>query len=83
MATCYIPQKYRCFTFNELESHLSVALCEHIEAEKMTAADIFKRYPSIRAGHLEKLRNGEPLGLKMLTALSEATGMRFNLEIVK
>ncbi len=81
MGVCYIPEKYKCFTISELESKLSMAVAEHIRAHRLTAVEINKRYPSIRAGHIAKLMRGEPLGIKMLGAIAEATGMRWNLEL--
>ncbi|MDX0164403.1 hypothetical protein GOC43_21355 [Sinorhizobium meliloti] len=81
MGVCYIPEKYKCFTISELESQLSVAVAEHIQANCLTAIEIKERYPSIRAGHISKLLRGEPLCIKMLGAIAEATGMRWNLEL--
>lgn len=81
MGVCYIPEKYKCFTISELESQLSVAVSEHIQAKRLTSAEIQERYPSIRAGHIAKLMRGEPLCIKMLGSIAEATGMRWNLEL--
>lgn len=81
MAACYVPEKYKSFSLREVESQLSVAVGEHLQTKRLTAVQIRKRYPSIRPAHLNKLLNGEPLNIRMLSSISEATGMRWNLEV--
>jgi len=81
MGVCYIPEKYKCFSILELEAKLSDAVKEHIQANGLTAVEIRARYPSIRAGHISKLMRDEPLCMKMLGAIAEATGMRWDLKV--
>lgn len=81
MGVCYVPEKYKSFSLSEVESQLSVAVGEHLQIRRLTAVDIRKRYPSIRAGHLNKLFSGEPLCIKMLSSIAEASGMRWNLQV--
>lgn len=80
MGVCYIPEKYKSFSLGEIESQLSVAVGEYLQIRRLTAVDIRKRYPSIRAAHLSKLVNGEPLCIRMLSSIADAAGMRWNLE---
>lgn len=81
MATCYIPEKYKCVTAAEIETVLSDAIVEQLNRRNLTSADISKRYPSIRLEHIAKFRRGEPLGFRMLAAISEAIGLRVDLKV--
>jgi len=81
MATCYVPDAYKCVTAREIEDVLTMAIVEHIDRRSLTSAEIRKRYPSIRLEHVAKLRRGEPLGFRMLSAISEAIGLRVNLQV--
>lgn len=77
------PESWVPLTYRELQDDLSEALADHIERKKLTAGEIAKRWPTCRDGHLKALRNPNmsPLGLKMLIALAEATGLRVKLEV--
>jgi hypothetical protein len=81
MATCYVPDAYKCVTAREIEDVLTAAIVEHIDRRRLTSADISKRYPSIRLEHIAKLRRGEPLGFRMLSAISEAIGLKVNVQV--
>ncbi len=77
MAAAYIPNPWKCETAFEIEASLGHDLIKFIDAKKLTPTEINRRYPSVRLGHLEKLRNGEHLNFRMLTAIIEATGAPF------
>lgn len=81
MATCYVPDVYKCVTAREIEDVLTTAIIEQIDHRRLTSVDIRKRYPSIRLEHIAKLRRGEPLGFRMLAAISEAIGLRVDLKV--
>lgn len=81
MGATYIPTPWKSATAQAIEDAMSEAVIGHIDERGLTAADIFRRYPSIRLEHLQKLRRGEPLGFRMLAALVEATGARINIRV--
>lgn len=72
----YKPEAERLM--EEAFANAIVKLCDD---QGIEARDIQPRYHSIRSGHLATLRRGEPLGLKMLTAISEACGLRVFIEV--
>lgn len=74
MAATYLPTPFKCATAVEIETKLSEDVIKHIDARKLTSAEISRRYPTIRLEHLQKLRRGEPLNFRVLSALIEATG---------
>lgn len=65
----------------EIESKLSAEVIKHIDARKLSSIEISRRYPSIRAEHLKKLRSGEPLNFRMVCALIEATGAPVSIRV--
>lgn len=83
MAACYTPERWIPRTYKNFQEELSDALADHIGRKGFTATQIAQRYPSIRAGHLATLKrgDGETLGLKMLLALAEATGLKAEMRI--
>lgn len=81
MAASYIPTPYKSVTALQIEDAMSAAVIAHIDARGLTAAEIAQRYSSIRDGHLQKLRRGEPLGFRTLSALVEATGAPVNITV--
>lgn len=81
MAAPYLPTPFKCATAVEIESKLSAEVIKHIDARKLSSVDICRRYPTIRLDHLKKLRSGEPLNFRMLSALIEATGAPVRLEV--
>ncbi|TBY57970.1 hypothetical protein E0H39_29580 [Rhizobium leguminosarum bv. viciae] len=76
-----IPEKYRSATAAKLEDTLRDAILARIDARQITSADIHQRYPSIRKGHLDRLRNGDTMGFRMLTSLAEAIGLEPVLKV--
>ena len=81
MAATYIPTPWKSATAQEIEDSMSKAVIGHIDARRLTSADISRRYPSIRLEHLNKLRRGESLGFRMLAALVEATGAPVHIRV--
>ncbi|MBB4064061.1 hypothetical protein [Gellertiella hungarica] len=81
MAATYIPEPYKCVTASEIEDAMAAAILDRIEQRGLTAAEISRRYPSIRSGHIAKLQRGDMLGFRMLSALTEAVGLRVNIEV--
>lgn len=81
MAASYIPAPWKSATAQEIEGAMSEAVIRQIDLRRMTAAEIARRYPSIRLEHLNRLRRGESLGFRMLSALIEATGAPVNIRV--
>lgn len=81
MGATYIPTPWKSSTAQQIEDAMSSAVIRHIDLRGLTTADIFRRYPSIRLEHIQKLRRGEPLGFRMLSALVEATGAPVNIRV--
>ncbi len=81
MGATYIPTPWKSSTAQQIEDAMSSAVIRHIDLRGLTASDISRRYPSIRLEHLQKLRRGEPLGFRMLSSLTEAVGLRVNIEV--
>lgn len=79
-ATC-IPEKYRSATAATIEDALRDAILDRIDSRKIACTDIHQRYPSIRKGHLDRLRNGGTMGFRMLAALAEAIGLEPKLKV--
>lgn len=78
MATPLIPEAYIPRSYRDLQEYLSDALATHIESKGLTASDIARRWPTCRAWHVRTLYDPESkkLGVKMLMAMAEATGLR-------
>jgi len=76
-----IPEPYKSVTAFTIEEDLGRAILSFIDAKGLTAIDIQKRYASIRAGHIAKLRRGETLNFKMLSSIAEALGLTPRLVI--
>jgi len=83
MAATYIPAPWKSATAVQIEETIAEAVIRHIDARGLTPTEISRRYPSIRLEHLQKLRRGEPLGFRMLSALAEAVGLRVNVEVTQ
>ena len=81
MAAPYLPTPFKCATAVEIEAKLSDEVIKHIDARRLSSVDICRRYPSIRLEHLKKLRSGEPLNFRMLSALIEATGAPVTIRV--
>jgi hypothetical protein len=83
MATPLIPESYTPLTYRGMQETLSGALAEHIERHGLTAGQIAKRWATCRAGHLRALSDPElePLGVKMLLALAEASGLKVEVKV--
>ena len=77
-ATPLIPERYVPLTYRRMQEGLSDALAEHIRKHGLTAGEISRRWPTCRKAHLDALERGEgeTLGLKMLMALAEASGLK-------
>ena len=75
MALPCIPEPYKSVTATAIEEDLGRGIIAHLDARGMTAVDVSRRYPSIRAGHIARLRRGEPLGFRMLSSIAEAIGL--------
>lgn len=76
-----IPEPYKAVTAVQIEDALASAIVQHCDARGIGAADIAQRYPSVRAGHLNRLRRGEPLGFRMLSSIAEALGIELLLKV--
>jgi len=78
MATPLIPEKYVPLTYRRMQEDLSEALAEHIRKNRLTAGQIAQRWPTCRKAHLTALERGEgeTLGLKVLCAIAEASGLK-------
>ncbi|WP_107675008.1 hypothetical protein [Agrobacterium sp. LAD9] len=81
MAAPYLPTPFKCATAVEIESKLSEEVIRHIDARNLSSVDISRRYPTIRLDHLKRLRAGEPLNFRMLSALIEATGAPVSIQV--
>ncbi|WSH00320.1 hypothetical protein U8P71_17340 [Rhizobium ruizarguesonis] len=81
MGTTCTPDKYRSATAATIEDALRDAILARVDSKKITSADIHQRYPSIRKGHLDRLRNGDTMGFRMLTSLAEAIGLEPVLKV--
>ncbi|MDR6664043.1 MULTISPECIES: hypothetical protein [unclassified Rhizobium] len=81
MAATYLPTPFKCATAVEIEAKLSAEVIQHIDARRLSSAEISRRYPTIRLEHLQKLRRGEPLNFRVLSALIEATGAPVNIRV--
>lgn len=83
MARPISPFSYRCASFRNLQDDLVVALENHIRKNNLSAAEIAQRYPSVRDGHIRKIRtgNGHELGMKMLLSIAEASGLQARLQV--
>jgi hypothetical protein len=73
--------KFKSQVEKAIQESLGRAIVKHCDEQGLEAKDIQPRYASIRSGHLATLRRGEPLGIKMLTAISEACGLRVFIEV--
>lgn len=83
MARPKSPISYRPNSYSELHEKLADELEIHLKAKDISASDISKYYPSVRAGVVRSIRcgHGSLLGLKQLCAIAEATGLKVRLEI--
>ncbi|MEY9831105.1 hypothetical protein ABIA25_002920 [Sinorhizobium fredii] len=81
MAASYLPTPFKCATAVEIEAKLSADVIKHIDAKKLSSIEICRRYPTIRLDHLKKLRSGEPLNFRMVSALIEATGAPVSIQV--
>lgn len=76
-----IPEPYKSVTASEIEDALTAAILECIDARGITVVEIAQRYPSIRAGHIARLRRGDGLGFRMLSSIAEALGLQIKLSV--
>ena len=82
MATPLIPDPYVPLSYRSFQEQLSEHLADYIDRKGLSAGEIAKRWPTCRLSHLARLRSDEePLGMKMLLALAEATGLRVQLTV--
>ncbi len=83
MARPKSPYSYRPASFRNFQDDLVDALERHIKQKNLTAAQISRLYPSVRDAHIRKIRtgNGADLGMKMLFAIAEASGLEAKLEV--
>lgn len=76
-----IPEPYKAATASEIEDALAAAIIAHCDAKGFGAVDIAQRYPSIRAGHLARIRRGDGLGFRMLASIAEALGLQVQISV--
>lgn len=83
MARPKSPVSYRPQSYAVLHEKLADELEIHLKANNISASDISKYYPSVRAGMVRSIRcgHGALIGLKQLCAIAEATGLKIQLEI--
>ncbi len=83
MARPKSPMTYRPASYNCLHEKLADKLEMHLKENDISASDISKYYPSVRAGMVRSIRcgHGALLGLKQLCAIAEATGLKIRLEV--
>ncbi|NKL63287.1 hypothetical protein [Rhizobium leguminosarum] len=76
-----IPEPYKSVTATTIEDDLGRAVIEHVDARGITAVDIQRRYSTVRADHLARLRRGEPLNFRVLSAIIEALGGKVTTQV--
>lgn len=78
-----IPNPYTPATARRLKEQLGEAITKHIAASGTTAAEISRRYKSIRSGDLQRIRAGEAelYGLPRLIAIAEAMGLELKVTV--
>lgn len=71
------PNPYTPATARQLKETLGEAITRRITASGTTAAEISRRYKSVRSGDLARIRAGdaELYGLPRLIAIAEALGL--------
>lgn len=78
-----IPNPYTPLTARRLKEQLGEAISKRIAASGTTAADISRRYKSIRSGDIARIRAGdaELYGLPRLIAIAEALGLEMRVTV--
>jgi hypothetical protein len=76
------PNPYTPATVREMKERVATEIVATMDAKGLRAADVHKRYPSVRAGDISNLRAGDHdlYGLPRLIAMAEAIGLSFRLE---
>lgn len=78
-----IPNPYTPATARQLKETLGEAITRRIAASGTTAAEISRRYKSVRSGDLQRIRAGEAelYGLPRLIAIAEALGLELQVTV--
>lgn len=75
------PSKYQPDSSIEIRELLTAAILGHVFREGITAVEIAKRIPAVRAAYIKEMRGGMLLGEKRLLAMCEAMGIKVRLSI--
>lgn len=77
------PNPYTPATIRGWKEIVATRIVATMDERGLRAADVHKRYPSIRAGDISNLRAGDHdlYGLPRLVAMAEAIGINFKLEL--
>lgn len=83
MARPISPYPYKPKTYQNMRETLANELESAIRRQKLSAAAIATRYPSVRDSHIKKILNGcgSDLGIRMLFGIAEAVGVHARLEV--
>lgn len=76
------PNPYTPVTIRRMKERVASAIVSKMNAHGLSAADMHRRYPSVRAGDISNLRAGDHdlYGLPRLVAMAEAIGISFELQ---
>lgn len=77
------PNPYTPVTVRRMKEQVATEIVATMDARGLCAADVHRRYPSVRAGDISNLRAGDHdlYGLPRLIAIAEAVGLSFKLEL--
>ncbi|TAW65450.1 hypothetical protein ELI15_14245 [Rhizobium ruizarguesonis] len=73
------PTRYQPDSSVAFREQLTAALLEYFHREGITAVELAKRIPAVRAAYIKEMRGGMLLGEKRLLAMCEATGIKVDV----
>ncbi|WP_114945890.1 XRE family transcriptional regulator [Microvirga calopogonii] len=78
-----IPNRYIPVSAARMKDRIGEAIVRRIERDDITAAEIARRYASIRAGDISKIRQGDwaIFGINRLVAIAEAIGVSVEAQV--
>jgi len=78
-----IPNPYIPVSVSQMKDRLGEAIVRRIEKDGITAAEIGRRYRSVRAGDISKIRQGDwaLFGINRLVAIAETIGVQVEIVV--
>jgi hypothetical protein len=78
-----VPNPYEPRSASEMKERLADAIIAKVDSDRLSAAEISKRYSSIRAGDVQNLRRGEVYryGIYRLLSFAEAVGVKASIQL--